>query len=130
MNTLRQHGKPSTTSLGVGSDGGLFLIRFQHALRVKAAQYWLALGEVDEALRELGELLPRHWHRAGALEGRFAASEGDDGQGRPSGSRQASAHENGATTEGAGASEFTESHPVARRQASIEARQPPSRPEP
>jgi hypothetical protein len=27
-----------------------------HALRIKSAQYWLELGEVDEALLELGAL--------------------------------------------------------------------------
>jgi hypothetical protein len=44
-----------------------------HALRVKAAHYWLALGESDQALREL-EALPSHaWQHPLAVAVRLAA---------------------------------------------------------
>ncbi len=43
------------------------------ALRIKAAEYWLKLGEADEALRELEKLRRGTWESASAVEIRFAA---------------------------------------------------------
>jgi hypothetical protein len=46
-----------------------------HAIRVKSAEYWLRLGEADEALREL-EALPKHaWNHPAAVKVRVAALE-------------------------------------------------------
>jgi hypothetical protein len=46
-----------------------------HALRVKSAEYWLRLGEADQALREL-EFLPKSaWNHPSAVKARVAALE-------------------------------------------------------
>ncbi len=42
------------------------------AIRIRAAEYWLSLGEADEALREL-ERLPQTWNHPLAIKVRVAA---------------------------------------------------------
>jgi hypothetical protein len=46
-----------------------------HALRVKSAEYWLRLGEADEAVRELGDLPQSAWNHPSANKVRVAALE-------------------------------------------------------
>ena len=48
-------------------------IPLKHDLRVKAAEYWLILGEVDDALRELDALPKRTWNHPWPLRVRLAA---------------------------------------------------------
>jgi hypothetical protein len=48
-------------------------IPLNHALRVKAAEFWLMLGEVDEALRELDALPKSGRNHPWALKSRIAA---------------------------------------------------------
>ena len=43
------------------------------ALQIKAAEYWLKLGEADEALRELESLPQRTWNNPAAVKVRVAA---------------------------------------------------------
>jgi hypothetical protein len=43
------------------------------ALQIKAAEYWLKLGEADQALRELEALPSRTWKCNWALKTRIAA---------------------------------------------------------
>ena len=43
------------------------------ALQIKAAEYWLKLGEADQALRELEALPSRIWKCGWALKTRIAA---------------------------------------------------------
>ena len=43
------------------------------ALQIKTAEYWLKLGEADEALRELEALPSRIWKCGWALKTRIAA---------------------------------------------------------
>jgi hypothetical protein len=45
----------------------------EDALRVKSAEFWLKLGEVDEALRELDALPESTWNHRWTLETRIAA---------------------------------------------------------
>jgi hypothetical protein len=59
-----------TLENGHRAHGGIPL---KHALRVKAAEYWLILGEVDEALRELDALPKRTWNYPWPLRVRLAA---------------------------------------------------------
>jgi hypothetical protein len=47
-------------------------LSLDEALRVKAAEFWLELGEADEALREL-EHLSGAWNRPSAVKARVAA---------------------------------------------------------
>ncbi len=42
------------------------------AIQIKAAEYWLSLGEADEALREL-EKLPETWNHPAAIKVRVTA---------------------------------------------------------
>jgi hypothetical protein len=44
-----------------------------HALHIKAAEFWLRLGEADQALRELENLPSRIWRCSWALKTRSAA---------------------------------------------------------
>ena len=46
-----------------------------HALRVKSAEYWLTLGEEDEAVRELESLPKSAWNHPWAVTTRVAALE-------------------------------------------------------
>jgi hypothetical protein len=43
------------------------------AIQIKAAEYWLKLGEADQALRELEALPTRTWKCGWALKTRIAA---------------------------------------------------------
>jgi hypothetical protein len=43
------------------------------AIQIKAAEYWLKLGEADQALRELEALPSRSWKSGWALKTRIAA---------------------------------------------------------
>lgn len=58
-------------------DGGLILnganLPLQDALRVKSAEFWLKLGETDEALRELEQLPSKTWNHPWALRVHLAA---------------------------------------------------------
>jgi hypothetical protein len=47
-------------------------LTIQDALQIKAAEYWLKLGEADQALRELGGLPSRSWKCSWALKTRIA----------------------------------------------------------
>jgi hypothetical protein len=44
-----------------------------HALQVRSAEYWLRLGEADQALRELEALPQSAWNHHSAVEARVAA---------------------------------------------------------
>jgi hypothetical protein len=48
-------------------------IPMQDSLQIKAAEYWLKLGEADQALRELEALPSRTWKCGWALKTRIAA---------------------------------------------------------
>ncbi len=43
------------------------------AVRVKSAEFWLKLGEADQALRELEALPGSHWNHPAAIKTRVAA---------------------------------------------------------
>jgi hypothetical protein len=43
------------------------------AIQIKAAEYWLGLGEADQALRELEALPSKIWTSGWALKTRIAA---------------------------------------------------------
>jgi hypothetical protein len=43
------------------------------AIQIKAAEYWLKLGEADQALKELEALPSRIWNHRWALKTRIAA---------------------------------------------------------
>jgi hypothetical protein len=45
----------------------------KNSLQIKAAEYWLKLGEADQALRELEALPSRSWKCGWALKTRIAA---------------------------------------------------------
>ncbi len=45
----------------------------QASLQIKAAEYWLKLGEADQALRELEALPSKVWTSGWALKTRIAA---------------------------------------------------------
>jgi len=45
----------------------------EHSLQIKAAEYWLKLGEADLALKELEKLPTRIWQSGWALKTRIAA---------------------------------------------------------
>src|ERR1035441_1136388 len=48
-------------------------LTIQDSLPIKAAEYWLKLGEADQALRELENLPPGTWKHGWALKTRIAA---------------------------------------------------------
>jgi hypothetical protein len=48
-------------------------LRTNDALPIKAAEYWLKLGEADQALKELEALPSRIWRCRWALKTRIAA---------------------------------------------------------
>jgi hypothetical protein len=50
------------------------LLPINDAIQIRAAEYWLELGEADEALREL-EKLPHTWNHPSAVEFRVAAPD-------------------------------------------------------
>ena len=49
------------------------LLPIHDAIQIKAAEYWLKLGEADQALRELEKLPSRTWKCGWALKTRIAA---------------------------------------------------------
>ena len=55
------------------------------AIQIKAAEYWLELGEADQALRELEALPSRTWKCGWALKTRIAAIGDVEGEERGSG---------------------------------------------
>ena len=56
--------------IGLQEFGGIPL---EDAVQIKSAEYWLKLGEADEARRELEKLPARSWNRAWALKTPIAA---------------------------------------------------------
>jgi hypothetical protein len=48
-------------------------LTIQDSLQIKAAEYWLKLGEADQALKELEALPSRIWKCGWALKTRIAA---------------------------------------------------------
>jgi hypothetical protein len=44
-----------------------------YAIRIKCAEYWLKLGEAEEALRELETLPRRRWNHPAAIKARVTA---------------------------------------------------------
>ena len=48
-------------------------LTIQDSLPIKAAEYWLKLGEADQALKELEKLPSRSWMDSWALKTRIAA---------------------------------------------------------
>jgi hypothetical protein len=51
-------------------------LTIQDSLQIKAAEYWLKLGEADQALRELEALPSGTWKCGWALKTRIAAMVG------------------------------------------------------
>lgn len=49
------------------------LLPLSHALQVKSAEFWLNLGEADQALRELEKLPRTAWNHPTAVQARLAA---------------------------------------------------------
>ena len=58
---------------GVAQSGKGRNLTIQDALQIKAAEYWLKLGEADQALKELEKLPSRIWKCGWALKTRIAA---------------------------------------------------------
>jgi hypothetical protein len=50
-------------------------LSLSHQIRVKSAEYWLRLGEADEAVRELEALPSKSWNHPWAVRVRVAALE-------------------------------------------------------
>ena len=58
---------------GVAQSGKGRNLTIQDALQIKAAEYWLKLGEPDQALRERESLPAKIWKCGWALKTRIAA---------------------------------------------------------
>ena len=58
---------------GVAQSGKARPLPIQDSLQLKAAEYWLKLGEADQALKELEALPSRSWKCGWALKTRIAA---------------------------------------------------------
>ena len=58
---------------GVAQSGKAKPLSIQDSLQIKAAEYWLRLGEADLALKELEKLPSRIWNGRWALKTRIAA---------------------------------------------------------
>ena len=58
---------------GVAPSVNVKTLPIQDSLQIKAAEYWLELGEPDQALRELEALPARTWTCGWALRARIAA---------------------------------------------------------
>jgi hypothetical protein len=58
---------------GVAQSVEVKTLPIQDSLQIKAAEYWLKLGEADEALKELEALPSRSWTCGWALKTRIAA---------------------------------------------------------
>jgi hypothetical protein len=48
-------------------------LSLSHGIRIKSVEYWLKLGEPDQALRELEALPSRAWNHPIAVKARIAA---------------------------------------------------------
>ena len=48
-------------------------LSLSHSVRIKSAEFWLMLGEADEALRELEALFSKSWNHPSAIKVRVAA---------------------------------------------------------
>jgi len=76
---LQKLGQPANgVPFEVGSDrtpaaSAVAPISLSHALRIKSAEYWLKLGEADQALRELEHLPKSGWNHPYAVKNRIAA---------------------------------------------------------
>ena len=65
---------PSDQSVpGVAQSGKPKPLNLQPSLLIKAAEYWLKLGEADQALGELDALPSRFWACGWAMKTRIAA---------------------------------------------------------
>ena len=60
---------------GVAPSVNVKTLPIQDSLQIKAAEYWLKLGEPDQALKELEGLQSRIYTHRWALKPRFAAIE-------------------------------------------------------
>jgi hypothetical protein len=58
---------------GVAPSVNVKTLPIQDSLQIKAAEYWLKLGEADQALKELEKLPSRIWKCGWALKTRIAA---------------------------------------------------------
>jgi hypothetical protein len=58
---------------GVAPSVNVRPLTIQDSLQIKAAEYWLKLGEADQALRELENLPSKVWTCGWALRTRIAA---------------------------------------------------------
>jgi hypothetical protein len=58
---------------GVAQSGKAKPLPIQDSLQIKAAEYWLKLGEADQALKKLEALASRSWKCGWALKTRIAA---------------------------------------------------------
>jgi hypothetical protein len=59
--------------LGVAQSVKVKTLTIQDSLQIKEAEYWLKLGEADQALKELERLPSRSWRCGWALKTRIAA---------------------------------------------------------
>jgi hypothetical protein len=58
---------------GVAPSVNVKTLPIQDSLQIKAAEYWLKLGEADQALKELEKLPSRIWTHRWALKTRITA---------------------------------------------------------
>jgi hypothetical protein len=58
---------------GVAQSVKVKTVPIQDSLQIKTAEYWLKLGEADQALKELEALPSRSWKCGWALRTRIAA---------------------------------------------------------
>ena len=58
---------------GVAQSAQRKALTMQDSLQIKAAEYWLELGEADQALKELESLPSKSWKCGWALRTRIAA---------------------------------------------------------
>ena len=70
--------KPNPHSTSVPSH-----LPLSHSVRIKSAEYWLVLGEADEAVRELEALPSSTWNHPWAVRVRVAAVWGMQYKTRP-----------------------------------------------
>jgi len=73
MNTVEILAPEDQFVPGVAQSVKLQTLTIQDSLQIKAAEYWLKLGEADQALRELEALPSRFWTCGWALRNRVAA---------------------------------------------------------
>ncbi len=58
---------------GLAQSGKRKTLTIRDSLQIKAAEYWLKLGEADQALKEMEALPSRSWKCGWALKTRIAA---------------------------------------------------------